>query len=42
MWVKLYRRLFYIAIMLSLAGCNSLEGIGKGLNGLLKGVGKLP
>lgn len=41
MWVKIYRKLIYIAMMLSLAGCGSLEGVGKGLSGMFKGFGKL-
>jgi hypothetical protein len=41
MWVKIYRKLFYIAIMLSMAACGSLEGVGKGLSGAFKGFGKL-
>jgi hypothetical protein len=40
MWVKVYRRLFYIAMMLSLAGCGALEGVGKGLGGMFKSFGK--
>ncbi len=40
MWVKVYRRLFYISMMLSLAGCGALEGIGKGVSGAFKGFGK--
>ena len=41
MWVKIYRKLFYLAMMLSLAGCGALEGVGKGIGGAFKGFGKL-
>ena len=40
MWIKVYRRLFYLAMMLSLAGCGALEGVGKGLGGMFKSFGK--
>jgi predicted small secreted protein len=40
MWTNFYRRLFYLAMTLSLAACGSLEGIGKGISGAFKGFQK--
>ena len=40
MWEKIYRKILYLIIMLSLAGCGSLEGIGKGIGGAFKSFGK--
>jgi predicted small secreted protein len=40
MWKKVYHQIFYLALTLSLAACNSLDGIGKGISGAFKGFQK--
>jgi predicted small secreted protein len=41
MKVHLFRKLFYLAMTLSLTACGAVEGVGKGLSGAFKGFGKL-
>jgi predicted small secreted protein len=41
MKMKVYRIIFYLATTLSLASCDSLQGVSKGISGAFKGFRNL-